>query len=77
MFNCPLLNNSAGECLEKCCKIYGEIIIRDKSLFPFVCFFFENLLISKNLKNKPKINICLCFCSFCHYIISSGINILD
>ncbi len=73
-FNSHILQSTSGECLEKVCEIYGEIIIGEKSLFVTVCFLLAQLLISKNLKNKPKIHICLCFCNFCAHISSSNIK---
>ena len=72
--NCPLLNNTVGECLEKLCEVYGPIIIGEKSLFVTLCFLLAQMLISQNLTNKPKIHICLCFCNFCTHILSSSIK---
>ena len=62
--NCPLLNNTLGECLEKFCEIFSGIIIGDKSLFIRSCLLMAQLLFSQNLKNKPKIHLCLWFYNF-------------
>lgn len=72
--NCPILNNTVGDCLEKICERFGSLIIGDKSLLVQICYNFAQLLISEYLKNKPKINICLCFCHLCNYIKTSNLQ---
>ena len=72
--DCPILNNTVGDCLEKICERFGSIIIGDKSLLVKICFLLGKLLISKNLQNKPKIKICLCFCHLCNHIKTSSLQ---
>ena len=72
--SCPILNYTAGDCLEKICKRFGGLIIGDKSLFIKSIHLLAQLLLSKNLDKKPKINICLCFCNLCEYIKSSSLQ---
>jgi len=72
--NCPLLNNTVGDCLKKICEKFGGIIIGDKSLFITSSYLFAKLLISQNLHNKPKISICLCIYYLCNHIISCNLQ---
>ena len=72
--NCILLNTTVGECLEKICEKYGGLIIGDKSLFVSTSFLLAKLLTMVNLKNKIKINLCLCICDLCNHIKSSSLQ---
>ena len=72
--NCQLLNNTVGNCLKKICEKFGGLIIGDKSVFVISCYLFAKLLISQNLQNSPKINICLCIYYLCNHIISSSLQ---
>ena len=72
--NCPILNNTVGECLEKICERFGGLFIGDKSFFVKSIYLLAQLLLSKNLEKKPKINICLCFCDLCEHIKSSSLQ---
>ena len=72
--NCHILNNTVGDCLEKICEKFGNLIIGDKSLFIKTSFLLIQLLISQQLKNKPKIYICLCIYNLCNHIKSSSLT---
>jgi hypothetical protein len=72
--NNHLLNCTVGECLEKISERYGGIIIGDKSLFIKTSFLLIQLLMSQQLKNKPKIHICMCIYNLCKQINSSGLK---
>ena len=72
--NCHLLNCTVSDCLEKITERYGNIIIGDKSLFIKTSFLLSQLLMSQQLKNKPKIHICLSIYNLCNHIKSLSLK---
>ena len=72
--NCPELNNTVGNCLEKICEKYGKMIIGDKSLFVQISFLLIKFLTLPQLKNKAKIHLCLCLYNLCEHIKLSNLK---